>query len=74
MDVQQLLVFENWQLQKTADTVLTDTLDAAYPCKQRVWCSTWLLPRDGSLLFQNRRKDILNTALLTRITAHTLGV
>jgi len=34
-------------------------------------CSTRLLPNGGSLLFQNRNKrDILNTTLLTRITAH----
>jgi len=40
----------------------------------KIWyvCATWLLPRDGSLqIFQNRNKrDILNTTLLTRITAH----
>jgi len=34
-------------------------------------CSTRLLSRDGSLLFQSRNKRfILNTILLTRITAH----
>jgi len=32
-------------------------------------CTNWLLPRDGSLLFQNRR-DILNTKLLSRITSY----
>jgi len=32
--------------------------------------STRFLPKDGSLLFQNRR-DILNTTLLIRINAHT---
>jgi len=33
--------------------------------------STRLLPRDGRLMFQNRnRRDIPNTTLLTRITAH----
>jgi len=35
-------------------------------------CSTLLLPIDESLLFQNRTKDILNKALLTRITAQKL--
>jgi len=34
--------------------------------------STWLLSRDGSLLFQNRnRRDIVNT-LLTKITTQTI--
>jgi len=34
-------------------------------------CSIRLLPRDESLLFQNRnRRDMLNTRQLTRITAH----
>jgi len=34
-------------------------------------CSTRLLPTYGSLLLQKRnRRDILNTTLLTRITAH----
>jgi len=34
-----------------------------------------LFPRDGSLLFQKKKKnrrDILYTTLLTRITAHTI--
>jgi len=45
-----------------------------------IWCvcvTTRLLPWDGSLLFQNRR-DIFNTTLMTRTTAHkpslTMGV
>jgi len=34
-------------------------------------CSTRLLPREGSLLFQNRNKrDILNTTPQIRITTH----
>jgi len=31
----------------------------------KLWvCSTWILPRDGSLLFQNRRDIFISTLLL----------